>query len=470
MGRITGRYSHYLPQLLPSACVRGTQVPVKRTLYDNLLSWKSSSRRKPLLLRGARQTGKTWLLREFGTREYDRVAYFDFEADPGLDGFFRRDLDPHRIVDDLSLYGGQEIRPGLDLILFDEIQASDRALTALKYFNERAGEFHLAAAGSLLGVKMAGPGSFPVGKVNFLDLDPMSFIEFLTAMDKPRYARMLENLEHFQPLPDGIHHDLVDLLRKYCYVGGMPEAVADFAKNGAPNRTREIHREIIDSYRLDFAKHATTSDIPKLGLIWDSIPRHLAKENRKFMFSVVRKGARAREYENALRWLHDAGVVHFCHAVSTSRGPLAHYADRSCFKVYPLDVGLLGAMARTPATLLIEGDTLFTEYRGALTESYVAQQLLLAKQRELYYWRSTGGKAEIDFLCEPQGRVVPVEVKAGLSRRSKSLRSYDQQYSPAVLVRTNLRNLKMDGKIANIPLYAASEIPRLAGAALQGEG
>lgn len=433
---------------------------MKRNLYDSLVKWKSSSRRKPLLLRGARQTGKTWLLRDFGRREYARVAYFDFEEDPGLDGFFRRDLDPHRIIDELSIYTGHKIRPGRDLILFDEIQVSDRALTSLKYFHQNAPEFHLAAAGSLLGIKMARPGSFPVGQVNFLDLDPMSFGEFLIAMDRPLYASMLADLKEFNPLPDAIHGDLIDLLRKYYYIGGMPEAVMTFAESGDPDATREIQREIIDSYRLDFAKHAPTTDIPKLGLLWDSIPRHLAKENKKFMFSVAKKGARAREYENALRWLCDAGLVHLCYAVSTGRGPLGHYADRSCFKVYPLDVGLLCAMARTPAKLLL-GDSLFTEFRGALAESFVAEQLVSAKQRDLYYWRSGGGKAETDFLVEADGAVVPVEVKAGLSHKSKSLRSFDQQFSPDVLVRTNLLNLKRDGKITNIPLYAASEIPRL---------
>jgi len=435
---------------------------MKRALFDHLVKWKSSSRRKPLLLRGARQTGKTWLLQEFGRSEFDRVAYFDFELDPGLDGFFHRDLNPLRIVSELSLYGGHEIRPGRDLILFDEIQVSSRALTSLKYFHEHAGEYHVVAAGSLLGVKMAGSGSFPVGKVNFLDLDPMSFTEFLAAMDRPRYAGMLTNLEEIRPLSDAVHDDLVDLLRKYYYVGGMPEAVRTFAESGDPNATRTVHREILDSFQLDFARHAPTADIPKLGLVWDSIPRHLARENRKFMFSQVKKGARAREYENALQWLRDAGLIHFCHAVSSGRAPLGHYADRSCFKVYPLDVGLLGAMARTPATLLTMGAALFTEFRGAMAESCVAGQLVAAKHRDLFYWRSKGGRAELDFLCEADGVVVPVEVKAGLSRKSRSLHSYDQQFSPGLLVRTNLLNLKRDGKTANIPLYAAAQIPRLA--------
>jgi len=435
---------------------------MERALYTHLLNWKASSRRKPLLLRGARQTGKTFLLREFGEREYERVVYCNFEEDPALDGFFRRDLDPHRILAELSIYKGFDIGPGRDLLVFDEVQASDRALTSLKYFQERAAEYHVAAAGSLLGIKMAGPGSFPVGKVSFLDLYPMSLTEFLRAVGKSRYADLLLELTDPEPLPEAIHAGLVDLLRTYYLIGGMPEVVSSYAETGDASLARRIQSEIIESYLLDFAKHAPAADIPKLGLIWDSIPRHLAKENKKFMFSVVRKGARARDYENALRWIRDAGLVRLCHAVSTSRSPLEHYAERSVFKVYALDVGLLGAMTRTPPEISVAGDRLFTEYRGALTENYVAQELAAAGQAALYYWRSTGGRAELDFLAETGRTVVPIEVKAGLSLRSKSLRSYDQQFAPDLLIRANLLNLKKDGKICNVPLYAVSAISQLA--------
>ncbi len=436
---------------------------MERALYADLVGWKSSLRRKPLLLRGARQTGKTFLLREFGEKEFDRVLYCNFEEDPGLESFFRRDLDPHRIVTELSIYTGVELRPEQDLVIFDEVQASNLALNSLKYFQERANEFHIVAAGSLLGIRLSRPGSFPVGKVSFLDLHPMTFLEFLDAWGKKQYVKLLKEQTEAEPLPDAIHVDLVDLLRKYYFVGGMPEPAQHFIETGDLRATREIHREILDSYVLDFAKHAPSSDIPKLGLIWDSIPRHLAKENKKFMFSVAKKGARAREYENALRWLHDAGLIHLCHVVSTSRPPLSHYTDRSCFKVYALDVGLLGAMARTPLELMVHGDRLFTECRGALAENYVAQQLIAANNSDLFYWRSSGGKAEIDFLGEVGGSVVPIEVKAGLSRKSKSLRSYDQQFEPEELVRTNLLNLKRDGKICNIPLYAISLLARFVG-------
>ncbi len=432
---------------------------MERALYADLLAWKSSPRRKPLLLRGARQTGKTFLLRQFGEREYDRVAYCNFEADPGLEGFFRRDLDPNRIVAELSIYKGLDLRPGRDLIVFDEVQVSNLALNSLKYFQEQADSYHVATAGSLLGIQLSRPGSFPVGKVSFLGLHPMSFPEFLNAMGRPQYAKLLGEMD-VEPLPEAIHAELVELLRKYYFTGGMPEAVRHFAETGDARATRQIHREILDSYVLDFAKHAASSDIPKLGLIWDSIPRHLARENKKFIFSAVKKGARAREYENALRWLDDAGLVNLCHAVSTSRPPLNYYADRSCYKVFALDVGLLGAMAGVAEDLVVQGERLFTEYRGALAESYVAQQLVAAGHPDLYYWRSPGGKAELDFLCELGETIVPVEVKAGLSLRSKSLRSYDQQLAPPVLVRTNLLNLKRDGKICNIPLYAVFWLSR----------
>jgi len=277
----------------------------------------------------------------------------------------------------------------------------------------------------------------------------MSFLEFLRAVGKPRYADLLLKLTEPEPLPEAIHSDLIGLLRTYYFIGGMPEVVASYAETGDARLARQIQKEILDSYLLDFAKHAPATDIPKLSLIWDSIPRHLAKENKKFMFSAVKQGARAREYENALRWIQDAGLVHLCHAVSTSRSPLEHGAERSIFKVYVLDVGLLGAMARTPPEISVKADRLFTEYRGALAENYVAQELAAGGRPDLYYWRSTGGRAELDFLYETDRAVVPIEVKAGLSRKSKSLRSYDQQFAPDVLVRANPLNLKKEAPLEN---------------------
>lgn len=435
---------------------------MKRDIYIKLRAWKESSRRKPLLLQGARQTGKTYILKEFGRREYRDIVYCNFEEQPSLDDFFQRDLKPERILADLGIYFNKSIRPGDDLIVFDEIQASNRALNSLKYFAEEKEAFYIAAAGSLLGVKMSVPGSFPVGKVNFLNLYPMTFLEFLDAAGESRYRKVIEDISEFMPLPEAFHVHLIDLLRKYYFCGGMPEAVNHFVQTGNGGETREIQKEIITSYVLDFAKHAPASDIQKLSLIWDSIPKHLARENKKFVFTAVKKGARARSYKDALSWLEDAGLINPAHAVESNKHPLKHYADDGCFKVYALDVGLLGAMAGTPVEFLVDQRRLFNEYEGAFVENYVAQQLTahLAQER-LYYWRSKGGKAELDFLCEIEGEIYPLEVKAGINPKSKSLRSYDQQFAPPLLARTTLLNVKRDGKICNLPLYAVSQLARL---------
>jgi predicted AAA+ superfamily ATPase len=434
---------------------------MKRDIYADLQSWKSSPRRKPLLLQGARQTGKTFVLKEFGLQEYPNTIYCNFEEDPALEGLFQGDLNPDRILAELAIYMNKEIRPEADLMIFDEIQASNRALNSLKYFAEKKPEVHIAAAGSLLGVKMSSPGSFPVGKVNFLQLYPMTFLEFLTATEESRYRELLEGSDTFIPLSETFHLQLIDLLRRYYFVGGMPEAVKHFTEGGKVSEVREIQLEIIKSYVLDFAKHAPTADIPKLSQIWESIPKHLAKENKKFVFSAVKKGARGRAFEQALTWLEDAGLIHRAYAVETAKHPLKYYADTGCFKVYALDVGLLGAAARTPVELLAQGKRLFNEYEGAFVESYVAQNLVSGLQQPLYYWRSKGGKAEIDFLLELPDRICPLEVKAGINLKSKSLKSYDFQFNPSRLARTNLLNFKKDGKICNLPLYAVSLITRL---------
>lgn len=426
---------------------------MERDLYKDLLDWKTSSRRKPLLLQGARQTGKTYLLKAFGNKEYTRFFYFNFEKNPELDRFFQRDLNPTRILSELSIYSRQEIQPTSDLVIFDEIQVSNNALNALKYFQENAPAYHIAVAGSMLGVKLSTPGSFPVGKVNFLKLHPLTFLEFLDATGESRYRQMLENIEEFSPLSEPFHDDLIELLRTYYFTGGMPEAVDHFIKTKNHQDVRDIHQEIINSYVLDFAKHAPPVDIPKLSLIWNSIPGHLAKENKKFVFSAVRKGARAREYESALNWLKDTGLIYCVNAVETSKHPLTYYADQSIFKVYVLDVGLLGAMAKVSIDVLSQGTRLFNEYEGAFVENYVAQQLTAAGQEKLFYWRSKGGRAELDFLYETSENIIPLEVKAGINPRSKSLKSYDDQFAPSCLTRATLLNLKQDGKIFNLPLY-----------------
>ena len=313
---------------------------MKRDIYKHLLAWKSSSRRKPLLLRGARQTGKTYILREFGQAEYARLHYFNFEEDPPLAHFFERDLEPGRLLYDLSLYRKHTIDPARDLVFFDEIQTCNRALNSLKYFQEQMPKLHVVAAGSLLGTKLSAPGSFPVGKVNFLELYPVSFLEFLDAVGESSYRQLLESQNSLTPLQTPFHDDLIRWLGVYYAIGGMPEAIRQYTLNKNLDDVREIQKEILTSYVLDFAKHAPPADIPKLSLIWDSIPKHLSRENKRFNFSAVKSGARAREYEHAMTWLYDAGLIYLARAVETSRLPLKHYADRSSFKTYALDIGL----------------------------------------------------------------------------------------------------------------------------------
>ena len=437
-------------------------LSMKRDVYKALLNWKMSDRRKPLLLRGARQTGKTFILKEFGKREYQNVAYFNFEEDPRIKDFFKGSLQPEKLIQSLSLYQKRPILPASDLIVFDEIQVSNEALNSLKYFQEEANDYHIAAAGSLLGVKLSVPASFPVGKVNFIDLYPMSFLEFLDALDQSDYRRLVEDVEKPEPFPLPFHEDLIDLLKQYFFVGGMPEAVYHYAGKRDVDGVRAIQKEIIGSYELDFAKHAPVHDIQKLSLIWASLPLQLGRENRKFLFSSLKKSARARDYEAAILWLEDAGLILRCFAVSKPAHPLKGHADRSHFKAYALDVGLLGAMANIAPDILTDGHRLFDEYKGAFTENYVAQQIRAIPVPELYYWKSDGGLAEIDFLWQTRADILPVEVKSGVNPRSKSLRSYDDTFHPPHLLRSTLLNMRRDGRITNIPLYALSCLPRLA--------
>jgi predicted AAA+ superfamily ATPase len=435
---------------------------MKRNLYEELGIWKSSERRKPLILRGARQTGKTHLLKEFGEKEYDGVAYFNFEEDPRLKDFFTGRLEPLALIEALGLYRKEAIRPGRDLIIFDEIQACNEALNSLKYFQEQANEFHIAAAGSLLGVKLSQPMSFPVGKVNFLDLRPLSFPEFLDAVGESRYRALFDTKSDAEPFLEPFHEDLVALLKQYYFVGGMPEAVECFAKNRDFSEVRVIQKEILDAYVLDFAKHAPTSDIPKLMQVWDSIPAQLARENRKFQFTALKKTARARDYEHAIQWLENAGLILRCFLVNKPGLPLSAYADRSAFKVYALDIGLLGAMAGLTPDILVRGHDVFQEFKGAFIENYVAQTLTSLRSGGLHYWKNEAGTAEVDFLWQsPRGHILPLEAKAGINTKSKSLRIYEEKFQPDPLLRTTLLNLRRDGKILNIPLYALTAISNL---------
>lgn len=434
---------------------------MKRTIYDKLLKWKNSTRRKPLILQGARQVGKTYILNEFAQREYKKVFYFDFEEKPDLDDIFKKTKTPSKIIKDLSRLQGDEIKPGDHLIIFDEIQASNHALNSLKYFCQSANEYHIASAGSLLGIKLSGDRSFPVGKVNFLNLYPMSFPEFLDAIGKSNLHELIKETTVFKPYAAPFHNELISLLKEYFYTGGMPEVVKHYIESNDLKVVREIQNEIINSFILDFSKHALTSDIPKISLIWDSIPSQLAKENKKFIFSALKKSARSREYENAIQWLSDAGLIMKSYQVKTAKNPLKGFINREIFKVFVLDVGILGAMSDIKPEILVGDNNLFDEYKGAFTENYVAQQLKAINDMDIYYWKSEGHKAEIDFICEHNQSIYPLEAKSGINPKSKSLKSYDTNFSPSHLVRTTLLNLKQDGKICNFPLYAISLFPGL---------
>lgn len=415
-----------------------------------------------MLLRGARQTGKTHLLKAFGNAEYESLAYFNFEEDPGLKDFFSQRVRPAEIMENLSLYAGRKIRPGIDLIVFDEIQASEGALRSLKYFHENTPEYHIAGAGSLLGITLSGPGAFPVGKVNFIDLYPMTFMEFLSASGAPHLRQYLLKITDIAPLPEPFHQELTARLRTFYFTGGMPEAVAHYAETNAGLGVRKIQKDILTAYSLDFAKYASAPDIPKLGMIWESIPAQLGKENRKFVFSLLRKNARIRDFENSIEWLEKSGLILRAFRVSTARQPLAAYREDNIFKIYALDVGLLGAMARIDPASMVTGDRAFREFEGALVESFVAAQLRASHDMGLYYWQSAG-TAEVDFVCESGNRIIPLEVKAGINPKSKSLLSYANKYNPPVLARTTRLNLKKDGRLINIPLYMIARFPDLAG-------
>lgn len=439
---------------------------VNRDLYSKLIEWKTSPRRKPLILKGARQVGKTHLLTSFGQAAYGDVAYFNFEENRSFDDFFQGPLDPEAIVQRLAAYRGQKIYPEKTLLIFDEIQESANALTSLKYFCETANHYHIAAAGSLLGIKLSPDKAFPVGKVNFLNLHPMSFFEFLSAVGKTNLRQVVEGMTSLEPLPEPFHNDLLEWLRIYYFVGGMPEVVSHYSMEKDLNAVRTIQKEILTAYALDFAKHAQASDALKITRIWESIPGQLAKENKKFVFSALSKSARAREYESAIQWLKDAGLVHLSRNVSVPKLPLAGHCDNNAFKIFLLDIGLLGAMVGLSSRTIVEGAKLFTEYKGAFVENYVAQELACAAQAQvhdvqpLYYWTSSGS-AEVDFLVSFEERIFPLEAKAGVSKKKKSLLVYGEKYRSSVLTRTSLMNFKKDGLICNYPLYAVCLFPRL---------
>jgi predicted AAA+ superfamily ATPase len=430
---------------------------MERTVMVSLAAWKDSPRRKPLLLSGARQVGKTWLLQEFGRRHYSRTLYVSLDQSATARAIFDGDIDIERIVADLAvLAGGGPVDAADTLIVLDEVQEAPRALTALKYFAETAPQYHVACAGSLLGVA-AHPGtSFPVGKVNELHVGPATFDEFLRAVGELGLADLIAQGSPARLEP--FHEALITLLRWYLFVGGMPEAVAQFGPERNADGAREVQREVLSAYDHDFSKHAPLSEVPRLRALFASIPRQLARENRRFVVGQAQAGARSRTMEPALQWLLDAGLVFRVPRVSVPRVPLSAYADDKAFKLYLVDTGLVGAMADLDPRTVVGGNAAFVEFKGALTEQYVLQSLIAAGLAPSY-WVSRSGAAEIDFVVATSGVVVPIEVKAATNLQAKSLRVYRDAYNPPKSVRTSLAEFRDEGWLVNVPLYAIGALP-----------
>ena len=433
---------------------------MKRDIYENLTKWKSSDRRKPLILRGARQVGKTYILKEFGKNEYENVAYFNFEEDPGLNDFFKGRIEPEKIIEKLSIYLETKILPEKTLLIFDEVQSSPETLNSLKYFNEKANQYHIATAGSLLGIKIGQSAPFPVGKVNFMDLYPFSFGEYLEGIGKSQLRQFLKSKTSFQPIETSFHEELIDHLKMYYFIGGMPEAILQYKNDGDLNSVRVVQQEMLTAYEMDFSKYASKADAIKITNTWKAIPGQLAKENKKFRFTEISKHARARDYNDIIQWLVDAGLVHKCFNVTSPKLPLNGYREEHIFKLFVLDTGLLCTMLNISQKTIVEGNALFSEYNGAFVENYVAQEFIAQGYKEIYYWTSNNS-AEVDFIIAYNELIYPLEVKSGMSTKNKSLRMYGDKYHPPVLSRTNLRNFNRDHKINNYPLYAVSLFPRL---------
>ena len=426
---------------------------MERRALQDLVKWKDREDRKPLVLKGARQVGKTWLMKEFGASEYKSTVYINFDNNERMKALFEGSMEVERLVTGLELYAGHKIDPDNTLLIFDEVQEVPRALTSLKYFNEDAPQYQIVCAGSLLGVALHQGTSFPVGKVEFLDLYPLSFFEFMMAMDKERYVELLRKGDF--DMATAFKQDYIELLKHYYYVGGMPEAVQTFADNRDFNEVREIQRRILEAYEQDFSKHAPNEAVPRIRMLWNSIPAQLAKENKKFIYGLIKEGARAKEYELAMLWLTDCGLVHKVHRVTTPSLPLKAYEDLKAFKLFLVDVGLLSCMVGLRQDVLLDGNELFKEFKGALTEQYVLQQLKTTKGLNIYYWTADRGTAEVDFVIDNGSDVIPVEVKAEVNLQAKSLKVYRDKFQPKLSIRTSMADYKRDDWLLNLPLWAA---------------
>ena len=422
-----------------------------RAAIENLIKWKNKKSRKPLVIGGARQVGKTWLMKEFGRQEYEKTVYINFDADKRAGDLFSKNLNPDRIIKMLEIYSGSKINSDNTLIIFDEIQEAPRAFSALKYFCEDAPQYHIVCAGSLLGIALHSGTSFPVGKVEFVRLYPLSFREFLMAAGKEKYAQLIKNKDY--KMIEAFKQEYITMLKQYYFVGGMPEAVQSFIAENDFEEVRDIQKRILSAYEQDFSKHAPVGAVPRIRMVWNSIPSQLAKENRKFIYGLVREGARAKEYETAIMWLSDCGLVHKVNRVKAPHLPLKAYEDLKSFKLFIVDVGLLGCMTGISSKILLEGNSLFVEFKGALTEQYVLQQLKAGENMGIYYYTNERGGCEIDFLADDGQRVIPIEVKAEINLKAKSLKTYREKYSPEKAVRISMADYKENDGLIDIPLY-----------------
>lgn len=429
---------------------------MRRTALRFLQKWKQKNTRKPLIIRGARQVGKTWLMKEFAKTEYENFAYINFEDNQQLKTLFLNDFDIPRILLAIQIATGIKPEPNKTLIIFDEIQEAERALTSLKYFRENAPEYHVVAAGSLLGIALHENTSFPVGKVEFLDLYPLSFTEFLEALGEHDLNNLIQTQQWV--MINTFKTKYIELLKQYYYVGGMPEVVSSYAINQDFSEVREIQQQILNSYEQDFSKHAPTDVVPRIRMVWNSVPAQLSKENRKFIYGLIKQGARAKEFELALAWLMDCGLIHKINRVSKPALPLKAYEDMGAFKLYLLDIGLLGAMANLDVKTLLDGNLVFTEFKGALTEQYVLQQLVTDAEISIFYWSSEKSDGEVDLLIQYKNEVVPIEVKAAENLQAKSLRAFVEKNKSKMAIRTSMSDFREETWLTNMPLYAINEV------------
>lgn len=424
---------------------------MERSIYSSLKKWKDSPTRKPLILQGARQVGKTYILKEFGAREYSEVVYINCDDNNDMQNMFV-DYDVDRIIRSLSAISGVSIKPSTTLLILDEIQEVERGLASLKYFCEKAPEYHVAVAASLLGITLHEGTSFPVGKVDMLYMYPMDFEEFLLAMGKEQLVELLRNNSWAALTP--LRGMLTELLRQYYFVGGMPEAVKTYVERGDIWEVRSIHSKIIDAYRNDMSKHVPKQQVQRINMVWNSIPSQLARDNKKFIYGALRKGARANDFEIAIQWLVDSGLVHKVHRISKPVVPLKFYEDMASFKLFLLDCGLLGALSETPPEQILIGDNVFEEYKGAFTENYVLQQLKSLPRTFVYYYSNDNSTLEIDFVVQHEAHVIPIEVKAEENLRAKSLRQFVTDNSGLHGVRFSMSDYREQDWLTNVPLWA----------------